>query len=93
MTIRAIGPLLCGGLLVLAATTGGAYAQINKQTPVKTTTTVAPKIAIPADTKKTTAKQTTGTQTVKCNKKAGRGDGAPQMDDCNSTMQGVSTTR
>jgi hypothetical protein len=44
MTIRAIGPLLCGGLLVLATTTG-AYAQ-KTTLPLASakTTVVTPKV-------------------------------------------------
>lgn len=43
MTIRSIGPLLCGGLLVLAATTSG-YAQGEKTLPEK------PAAAVDTDT-------------------------------------------
>jgi hypothetical protein len=88
MPIRVIGPLFCG-LLMFAAT--DAFAQVNKTTPLPSANASAA----------TTKNRTLPAPTAGADNGVKAGNGKPacgsgggkQMDDCNSVLQGVSTTR
>jgi hypothetical protein len=90
MPIRIIGPLFCC-LLMLAATTD-AFAQVNKTTPLPS----ANASAVPTKNHPVPAPTAADNGVKAGNGKPACGNGGgggKQMDDCNSAMQGVSTTR
>ena len=91
MPIRIIGPLFCC-LLILAATTD-AFAQVNKTTPLPSANASAVPTKnhpVPAPTAGADNGVKAGNGKPACGNGSG---GGKQMDDCNSAMQGVSTTR